>query len=100
MNIMLSPNELSMVKAILINHLSPAAEVYVFGSRARGDAKPFSDLDLAIDDQGKPFPLSIQAAIAYDFEESDLPFKVDIVDLNSIRDSFKKHIAHDLVRLL
>lgn len=99
MKILLSPNELSLVATVLTKNLSREVKVYVFGSRARGDAKKFSDLDLAIDYAGQRLPISIQAELADDFDDSDLPFKVDIVDLNGISDTFKMHIAKDLIAL-
>jgi predicted nucleotidyltransferase len=100
MTIDLNPEQLALVKAILTKHLADNAKIYVFGSRARGNARKFSDLDLAIDYQGKEVPAPIHAELAYDFEDSDLPFKVDIVDLNSISDNFKKNIGNDLTLLL
>jgi type I restriction enzyme S subunit len=33
------------------------------------------------------------------FEESDLPFTVDIIDWDSISAAFKQHIQHDLVTI-
>ena len=54
-------------------------EVYLFGSRARGDASPASDIDLAIvSDQDLSEDLAILREI---LEESLLPHKVDLVDL-------------------
>ncbi|MCX8097526.1 MAG: nucleotidyltransferase domain-containing protein, partial [Casimicrobiaceae bacterium] len=49
-DVALSPNELAEVRAILAAHLPPGARVAVFGSRASGRARPFSDLDLLIEE--------------------------------------------------
>lgn len=43
----LSPGQLDTVRAILVRRL-PGIEVRVFGSRARGDARVMSDLDLLV----------------------------------------------------
>jgi len=43
----LDGTELAIVKAILARHV-PDAVVWVFGSRATGKAKKYSDLDLCI----------------------------------------------------
>lgn len=67
---------------------------YAFGSRVKGDEKRFSDLDLCFKD---PIPLYVQAHIDEDFEESDLPFKIDVMDWNLMRSDFQKLIKEDLV---
>ena len=72
------PEHWCIVRSILRWHV-PDREVWAFGSRARGSAKAYSDLDLAV--IGKtPLPLRISAALAEDFSESDLPWRVDVVD--------------------
>jgi len=93
----LGNNELLIVKDILKRHV-PDATVWVFGSRATGRAKKFSDLDLCFK---APQPLSLDriSAMAEDFAESDLPWKVDIVDWWSISERFRQIIEHDLVLL-
>ncbi len=67
---------------------------YAFGSRAKGREKRFSDLDLCFTDS---IPYNVQAHIDEDFEESDLPFKVDIIDWNSMSPDFQERIRQDLV---
>lgn len=69
---------------------------YAFGSRARGNPKQFSDLDLCF---MQSIPLQTQIAIETDFEESDLPYKVDLVDWATMSEDFKKIIEKDLVLL-
>lgn len=90
-------SEISMVSDILGKYLPHDAQCWVFGSRARKDAKPYSDLDLAIDMHGKLASLEILAALSVDFDESDLPYKVDLIDWNSIDNTFQKHIILDRI---
>ena len=74
----------------------PQHEVWAFGSRAKWTAKPYSDLDLAvITDQ--PLPLKTSANLSDDFSESDLPWKVDVVDWATTRAPFRKIIERDKV---
>ncbi len=87
---------LELVKGILHQHLPQGTRVWVFGSRARGQCKPYSDLDLAIDLNGQPVSMKILSAISFDFEESDLPYKVDIIDWNTIDKSFQDNIRQDM----
>lgn len=67
-------------------------EVYCFGSRARGDHRPFSDLDLMV--EGKAEARSLVAKINEALSNSNFPFKVDLVLLEefaaSYVDSYKK----------
>lgn len=91
----LRPDHWEIVRGILQKHV-PQYEVWAFGSRAKGSAKPYSDLDLAVITR-QPLPLTIAANLADDFSESDLPWKVDIVDWATTRESFRKIIEHDKV---
>ncbi len=83
----LTSDELAQVRAILARYLPPGVRVSVFGSRARGTAKPWSDLDLALASPA-PLPLSLLAEMAEAFDESPLPWKVDLVDRASVSEGF------------
>ena len=67
---------------------------YAFGSRVKGGTKKFSDLDLCFFEK---IPDNVQVHIEEDFEESDLPYKVDLVNWNSCSIDFKKLIKNDLI---
>ncbi len=89
------PDHWAIVRGILQEHV-PQYEVWAFGSRAKWTAKEYSDLDLAvITDQ--PLSLSVGAALADDFSESDLPWKVDLVDWATTSESFRRIIELDKV---
>jgi type I restriction enzyme S subunit len=81
MSIDLEPYILCQVQEVLKQHV-PDCEVWAFGSRVSGRAKRFSDLDLAI---VFPAPISVRrlALLANAFEESNLPIKVDLLDLRA-----------------
>lgn len=78
------------MRRILQKHV-PHYSVWAFGSRAKWTAKPYSDLDLAIIPD-KPLSLDVSASLSEDFSESDLPWKVDVVDWATTRESFRKMI--------
>lgn len=65
--------------------------IYFFGSRVTGNAKPFSDVDIALE---CPEPLHIRelAELEEAFTESDLPFKVDIVQVQDLSEEFMNAI--------
>ena len=92
------PEHAAIVREILRRFLPPTARAFVFGSRAQGGARPFSDLDLAIE-CCRPLGLDLTGQIAEALSESDLPYKVDIVGLSTIDPSFRARIATDLVPL-
>lgn len=55
------------------------AKIILFGSRAKGCATPYSDIDIAIEtDENIEEKIT---SIKYLLEESLLPYKVDIIDL-------------------
>ncbi|MCC4602421.1 restriction endonuclease subunit S [Xanthomonas campestris pv. badrii] len=94
-NIDIRPDHWQIVRDILRKHV-PQYEVWAFGSRAKWLAKQYSDLDLTIiTDQ--PLSLAVSAALADDFSESDLPWKVDVVDWATTGESFRKIIERDKV---
>ncbi len=67
----------------LIEAAVPGARVAVFGSRATGRARPFSDVDLLI---LQPTRLTWQqrTALLDALEASDLPFRVDVVEADHV----------------
>lgn len=89
------PDQWVIVRDILRKHV-PQCEVWAFGSRAKGNAKQYSDLDLAVITK-EPMSLQVSGALADDFAESDLPFKVDVVDWATTSTSFREIIEKDKV---
>ena len=96
-DIVISPGQWEIVAAILDRHV-PDKAVWAFGSRATRTAKPYSDLDLAIIGESA-LPLSLMAAMEHDFTESDLPFKVDLVDWATTSPAFRTIIESHRVAL-
>jgi predicted nucleotidyltransferase len=86
----IKPSDLKTVQAILRRHI-PDREVWAFGSRVTGKVKPFSDLDLAVIGS-EPIPALVLADLKDAFSESDLPFKVDLVDWAETKENFRKII--------
>lgn len=93
----LSPAYLEIVRSILAKQL-PQAKVRVFGSRVNGNAKPHSDLDLAII-LPTQLDASQRAKLEEAFDESVLPIKIDIVEWHTLSPTFRKLIASNYVEL-
>ena len=89
------PDLWHIVSGILQKYV-PQYEVWAFGSRAKWTAKPYSDLDLAVI-TAQPLTLDVSAALADAFAESDLPWRVDVVDWASTSESFRRIMERDKV---
>jgi predicted nucleotidyltransferase len=93
----LNPGHLALVKNILAAHL-PAVEVRAFGSRVTGQARAYSDLDLVIVGRQKidrPTLYRLEEA----FVESELPFRVEVLDWQRLSGSFRRVIEQAYVVL-
>ena len=85
------------VLALLSRHL-PHTTAWVYGSRVKWTSGPKSDLDLVV------FATSEQTGQVSDlrevFEESNLPFRVDLFVWDEIPEQFHKHIEAEHVVLV
>ena len=86
------PRHAEIIRSILQQHV-PDAVAYVFGSRANFTAKPHSDLDLVIEGKAA-IPIGRLYALEEAFEESDLPFRVDVMDWHAISAEFREQIGN------
>lgn len=89
----LRPSHWDIVCEILNKHV-PDRKVLAFGSRATWTAKEYSDLDLAVLGD-EPLLLNVKSALTEGFSESDLPFKVDIVEWARIDKVFRDKIRRE-----
>lgn len=75
----------------MINEFLPKTKIYAFGSRVNNTAQKYSDLDLALD-MGEPIGLLILSNLEESFSESDIPYKVDLVDFQRVTEEFQNII--------
>lgn len=80
----------------ILNTLVSEYPVWAFGSRAKGTAKAYSDLDLAIITE-QPLSLTKMAILKEAFDESTLSIRIDIVDWATTSETFRKIIEYDKV---
>lgn len=81
--------------------LSPLAvrfQLAVFGSRAKGSWRRWSDIDILVSGP-EPVPLPLLAVVETDLAESALPVRVDLVDASRASPDFIAQITPDLVIL-
>ena len=93
----LAPTHLKTVRRLLAAHV-PECEVRAFGSRVAWTAKNHSDLDLAVKGDSKLAPARLRQ-LREAFEESTLPFRIDLLDWHSISENFRSVIQKQFVVL-
>lgn len=84
--------ELLIIAEILKNR----PDAVVFGSRVNSTNKDFSDLDICLKDPITDYNFEL---LKETFEQSDIPFNVDLVDYKNVDSSFKEIIDRDGVKL-
>jgi predicted nucleotidyltransferase len=89
---------LEEVRRIVVEGLrAQQAAVYLFGSYARRDASPHSDIDVAVESSA-PLSAGTLARIRERLEESWVPYRVELVDLTRVGDAFRKRVLVEGVR--
>lgn len=83
---------------IIRDHLGDRAKIYLFGSWARGDAQPTSDIDIAFD-AGSKIDISEFYQIKREIETIPTLRKIDVVDLKMSSKKFSNHILKYAVKL-
>ena len=85
----ITAEQLKTVLSLLKKHLTNTT-VWVYGSRAKWTARPQSDLDMVV------FATPEQNSQVFDlreaFEESNLPFRVDLFVWDDVPERFRKRI--------
>ncbi len=71
-----------------------AVDAYLFGSRAKGTATRHSDIDIALFSKSI-MPLALASHLRETFEESTIPYQVDIVDLSTVSENFRKKVLQE-----
>ena len=90
------PDHLEIVQGILREHLPVGVKVWVFGSRANWTTKDSSDLDIALEGENK-LSHKLLGVLKDAFEESTLPYTVDVVDLHAVSHAFKQIVKQQRV---
>ncbi len=93
----LAQQHLNQVRQILLAK-QPTVPAFVFGSRATGKAKPFSDLNLMLKPAQALSWLNM-CELRQAFEDSTLPITVDVLDWNACSDGFKQMVEPQLLAL-
>ena len=88
---MISEIYVNRIKEVLQKHLHLNEKVFIFGSSVENEK--FGDVDLAVvSDQ--TVDERIMRHIREDLEESTLPYKFDLVDINQANDPFRTRVLN------
>jgi len=83
------PRDREILCSLLSRYL-PDTPVWVYGSRVTGNAMPWSDLDLVVFTKAEQkYRLSL---LKEALEESNLPFRIDLLEWDWLPDDFKANI--------
>ena len=91
----LHPEYRAMVDSLLARYF-PDCEVRAYGSRVKGDAAKYSDLDISIVGSTKLDRTQLME-LRNAFDESDLPIRVDVHDWHNTSPEFQKIIEERYV---
>ena len=79
-----------LIGQIIRKHLPELGyKTFIFGSRAEGTHRKFSDVDVGILGPAS-VPNKTKFDIEDELEESDIPYQVDVVDFAAVNDRFKR----------
>ena len=88
----LTQQEIALIKRII----GGQHEVYLFGSRAKDQGQTFSDVDLCFkSDIDEPTLATLKVA----FEESNLPYMVDLSRYNDLPPTLKLKVDEEGIRI-
>lgn len=78
------------IRTIVQKHLPDRTyKVFLFGSRATGSARRFSDFDIGVLGN-TALPAGTLSDIQEELENSDIPYKVEVIDFTAVDPSFTK----------
>ncbi|OGK30322.1 hypothetical protein A3D08_03600 [Candidatus Roizmanbacteria bacterium RIFCSPHIGHO2_02_FULL_43_11] len=86
---MLSEKILNEIRHILFSHIDKnVSKAFVFGSWSNETARKFSDVDIGIESE-QEIDLRTVGEIREDFDNSSLPYVIEIVDFSTVSEKFK-----------
>ncbi len=97
----LSEKDWLLLDKILIQPLKKhSVKIWIFGSRARGDHAQFSDIDILYSlPKGATLPPGLLFSIKDDLEESNLPYKIDLVSEAEMAKSYLPSVLQDRIEI-
>lgn len=99
MNFGIEKQYFEILNSLVIQPLKDhGAQVWIFGSRATGGYKKYSDVDLLFE-ISKELPQGLIFEITSAIEDSRFPYKVDLVERSKLALSYKDQVEKDKILL-
>lgn len=96
---MLDTATMAEIKNILFKFLDPQKDkAFIFGSRASGKPRKFSDIDIGVKSNKQINSITL-SNIEEAFEESNIPYTVDVVDFSAISKNFENVAMQKIIKL-
>lgn len=87
-----------LIKEIVQKYLDPAKyHTFIFGSLADGTFRRSSDIDIGI--EGPRLKPSVYFSLVQEFEDSNIPYVIQLVDFNTVSEEFKKIAKKHIIEL-
>ena len=92
---MASGRDLQQVRMIILNRLAKyPVRIFLFGSHATGRACAASDIDVAVLPE-IDLPSGLLSQVREELEESNVPYKVDFVDISKTDEVFRQRVLSE-----
>jgi len=96
---MLDQKTINEIKSIVFQFLNRKSDkVFLFGSRAIGNGRKFSDIDIGIKSNRTISPMTM-FEIEEAFEVSEIPYTIDVVDFSKVAERFKAVAKQKIIYL-
>ena len=88
---------LDQLKELVLSSLKDEnLKIFLFGSRARGDNYRTSDVDIGFIPKGD-YNKSKISFLKEQIENSNIPYKVQVVNFNNVSEDFKREALKDII---
>lgn len=87
--------DLAEARRLVLDYPRPWRVIWLFGSRARGDAGARSDIDIAVLPEEEDLPADWLAGLREILEESHVPWQVDVVDLSETAPELRRAVERE-----
>lgn len=88
---------MQQLKELILSHFDQdEVTIVLFGSRARKEHKKYSDVDIGLI-PARGIDEKVITLLKEKIENSNIPYKVDIININEVTEDFRKQILKDAV---